>query len=78
MKVMRRWKRYLNFVLFELLAVEGSQLGNLGVQKVSLCLCVTLLMKRQLLIYFEIGQYTSIRNLLHVQSNQLLFSWVFV
>lgn len=76
--MMRRWKRYLNFVLFELLAVEGSQLGNLGVQKVSLCLCITLLMKRQLLIYFEIVQYTSIRNLLHVQSNQLLFSWVFV
>lgn len=75
---MRRWKRYLNFVLFELLAVEGSQLGNLGVQKVSLCLCITLLIKRQLLIYFEIVQYTSIRNLLHVQSNQLLFSWVFV
>lgn len=68
----------MNFVLFELLAVEGSQLGNLGVQKVSLCLCITLLMKRQLLIYFEIVQYTSIRNLLHVQSNQLLFSWVFV
>lgn len=75
---MSRWKRYLNFVRFELLAVEGSQLGKLGVQKVSLCLCITLLMKSQLLMYFEIVQYTSIRNLLHVQSNKLLFSWVVV
>lgn len=36
----------------------------------------TLLIKRQLLMYLEIFQYTSIRNLLLMRSNQFLFPWV--
>lgn len=55
-------------------------------KKLVLCLCIntscisikagSLYSLRQLLMYLEIFQYTSIRNLLHMQSNQFLFSWV--